>query len=139
MYAIRIRSTVAGWLWTQGGDVQYFQTFAVADAKARELAARNLAGQKYQPERVQVRWVPGDMATMRSGLGGKVDVRLLAKTPEGNWQVRVDMPKNPDFHGWMIETGEDNLQAYSGGNTRPGRLSDHLEAGTFPLNPNIGQ
>lgn len=84
-------------------------------------------------------WAPGDLATMPSGLGGKVDVRLLAKTPDGNWQVRVDMPKNPDFHGWMVETGEDNLQPYSGPNTRRGRLSDRLEAGVHPINPNVGQ
>jgi hypothetical protein len=140
MFAIRIRSNVASWLWTQGGNVQYFDTYEAAAAKAQELFSRNLGGHHgYKVERVGGGWAPGDLATISSGLGGKVDVRLLAKTPEGNWQVRVDMPRNPDFHGWMVETGEDNLQPYSGPSTRRGRLSDRLEAGIHPINPNVGQ
>ena len=46
---------------------------------------------------------PGDLRVIPSGMGGVFDVKLLAKSPNGTWQVRVDMPRNPDWHAYLID------------------------------------
>ncbi len=44
----------------------------------------------------------GQRYRMDSGLGGTFDVRLLRLTEESGAQVRIDEPRNPDWHGWTF-------------------------------------
>lgn len=46
---------------------------------------------------------PGDRYETPSGMGGVFTVRLLALSPDGTWQVRVDMPLNPDWDRYLID------------------------------------
>lgn len=45
----------------------------------------------------------GDRVAIPSGMGGLFDVKLLAKQTDGCWQVRIDMPRNPDWHAYLID------------------------------------
>ena len=52
MFAIRIRSNVASWLWTYGGRVQYFADYESAWHACAALAERSLSRHSYKIERV---------------------------------------------------------------------------------------
>lgn len=55
-------------------------------------------------------WKPDNRAVIPSGLGGSFTVKLLRRTADGHWRVMVDMPGNPDFHGWAFGIDESKLK-----------------------------
>jgi hypothetical protein len=46
---------------------------------------------------------PGQRVEILNGMGGVFDVKLMAQSADGNWQVRVDTPLNPDWHNYLID------------------------------------
>lgn len=53
----------------------------------------------------------GERYDIPSGMGGYFTVRLLAVHKHlDEVQVRVDMPLNPDWHGWLCTAKPDLLQ-----------------------------
>lgn len=68
----------------------------------------------------------GNRYSVPSGLGGSFDVRVLGFLPASTKMVysdgtervfpervsvRIDMPKNPDFHDWTTEYGREFFEA----------------------------
>ncbi len=45
----------------------------------------------------------GDRFEVANGMGGSFIVKLLAKQSDGRWCVRVDMPRNPDWHNYRFD------------------------------------
>ena len=45
----------------------------------------------------------GDRFEVANGMGGSFIVKLLAKQLDGRWCVRVDMPRNPDWHEYRFD------------------------------------
>lgn len=44
----------------------------------------------------------GGLYETSSGMGGTFDVKLLGFTEDGLAQLRVHMPRNPDWHGFRF-------------------------------------
>lgn len=45
----------------------------------------------------------GERYEIKNGMGGVFTVKLLREQADGRWQVRVDTPLNPDWHGYLID------------------------------------
>ena len=54
----------------------------------------------------------GGLYDVPSGMGGAFTVKLLAITdsPEPRAHLRVHMPKNPDWHGYLLTAKPDDLR-----------------------------
>jgi len=55
-------------------------------------------------------WKAGMKAKVPSGLGGIFIVKLIDRRTDGRWNLRIDMPGNPDFHGEKWSSAESDLQ-----------------------------
>lgn len=85
-----------GWSEQDAIDAVTCQASSEAQAKAAVTQA-------------QKKLVDTETFTIPSGLGGVFDVKLIEFLSGGRARVRVHMPRNPDFHGWVMIADADAM------------------------------